>query len=501
MTARLQRRLGDGPLLVGADGTGLDAADCLGALHRRAGALVGRGVAAGERVAVLHPLSIDALILWWAIDHVGAVYVPLNPTWPPAMLRRVLTDRGVRRLLVEDPLADLARRAAAGTDVDVVDVADLHAPPGTAPPPAGRGPLDDCCIIHNSGRPGIFRGVRVSWAMLATMGANTVTHDPGVRRLAATPPCFMGTLVGVAGAVGGHGSVAVLPHLSAGELWPTLRDAGVGFASLIDPTLADLVGRPPSPGERDHHLRLVTASPAQRQLNATARARFGVHWIAGLAKSEVCGAIATTVDPGPEEGVGRCLAPYEGRIVDAAGRPVPPGTPGELRLRSGVAGALPAGYADDPAASAELWAGGWLHTGWRLSCDADGWLHAEGRVSMDAVVERRGGYMYVSDLEAIVGEATGATVVAVTTRPDTGTGTGTGPGTGTGTGPGPVLVAWLVGPTVADGALAGALHVALPTPLVPDVIAVVDRLPADPARAPLPPEARWLRPRTPQESP
>jgi hypothetical protein len=120
---------------------------------------------------------------------------------------------------------------------------------------------------------------------------------------------------------------------------------------------------------------------------------------------------------------------------------------------------------------------------------------------MDAVVERRGGYMYVSDLEAIVGEATGATVVAVTTRPDTGTGTGTGPGTGTGTGPGPVLVAWLVGPTVADEALAGALHAALPTPLVPDVIAVVDRLPADPARAPLPPEARWLRPRTPQESP
>jgi crotonobetaine/carnitine-CoA ligase len=469
-------------------------------------------------VAVLHPLSVDALILWWAIDHVGAVYLPLNPTWPPAMLRRVLVARGVRRLLVEAPLADLARRAVAGTGVDVVDVADLPAPPGAPPAPAGRGPLEDCCIVHNSGRPGIFRGVRVSWSMLSTMGANTVAPGPGARRLAATPPCFMGTLVGVAGAVGGSGSVAVLPRLSLDEFWPTLRDAGVGFASLIDPTLADLVGRAPSPAERDHRLRLVTASPAQRELNAAARARFGISWMAGLAKSEVCGAIATSVDPGPEEGVGRCLAPYEGRIVDAAGRPAAPGTAGELLLRSDVAGALPAGYADDPAASAALWADGWLHTGWRLSCDADGWLHADGGVSMDAVVERRGGYMYVSDLEAIVGEATGATGVRVVTRPDPapgdpgtrdpGTGDpGTGhPGTGhPGTGhPGtghPVVVAWIAGTTLRGDDLAVTLTAALPAPLVPDVAAVVDRLPDDPSRAPLPPGACRLRPDGPPKLP
>jgi hypothetical protein len=117
MTARLQRRLGDGPLLVGADGTGLDAADCLGALHRRAGALVGRGVAAGERVAVLHPLSIDALILWWAIDHVGAVYVPLNPTWPPSMLRRARSARGSSTSSRRTPRSVRTRRSIDGGHV------------------------------------------------------------------------------------------------------------------------------------------------------------------------------------------------------------------------------------------------------------------------------------------------------------------------------------------------------------------------------------------------
>jgi crotonobetaine/carnitine-CoA ligase len=497
IAAHLQRRLGDGPLLIQADGKHLDAAGCLEAVGPLAGALAQRRVGAGQRVAVLHPLSVDALLLWWAIDHLGAVYLPLNPSWPPAMLRRVLTARGVRRLLVEESLAGLAQRSVAGTGIEVIDVDDLHATPGAAPPPAGRGPFEDCCIVHNSGRPGIFRGVRASWRMLTTMGANTVAHDRTARRLAATPPCFMGTLVGVVGAVGGQGSVAVLPGLSPDTFWPALRAAEVNFASLIDPTLADLVRRPPSPGERDHHLRLVTASAAQRDLNLSARARFGISWVAGLAKTEACGAIATSTDPGPEEGVGRCLEPYEGRIVDAADAPVPPGTPGELVLRSRLEGALPAGYADDPEASAALWAGGWLHTGWRLTRDTEGWLHAEGPVSIDAVVERRGGYMFVADLEGLVGEATGASGVRIAARP--GSRIAARPRSRIATPSGsedagaPVIVAWLAGTALARTALVDALDAALPAALVPDVAAVVDRLPTDPAQAPLSPGAFWLR--------
>jgi crotonobetaine/carnitine-CoA ligase len=489
VAAHLHRRVGDGPLLVDTDGRQLDATDCLAAVGPLAGALALRGVAAGERVAVLQLLSVDALLLWWAIDHLGAVYLPLNPSWPPAMLRRVLTARGVRRLLVGEPLAVLAHRSAAGTDVEVVAVDDLDDPPDVAPPPAGRGPLEDCCIVHNSGRPGILRGVRASWRMLGTMGANTVAHDPTARRLAATPLCFMGTLVGVAGALGGNGSVAVLPRLCPDTFWPTVRAAGVNFASLIEPTLADLVGQAPSAEERDHHLRLVTAGPAQRELNATARARFGVSWVAGLAKTEVCGAIATGVDPGPEEGLGRCREPYEGRIVDAADEPVGPGVPGELVLRSHLEGALPAGYADDPTASAALWAGGWLHTGWRLSRDTGGWLHADGALSMDAVIERRGGYMFVSDLEALVGEATGATGVRVAPRP--GSEIASRPGS-TASGD-PVIVAWMAGATLTGPTLLAALQAALPAPLVPDVAVVVDRLPTDPAQTPLPPGAWWVR--------
>src|SRR3546814_15580685 len=54
------------------------------------------------------------------------------------------------------------------------------------------------------------------------------------------------------------------------------------------------------------------------------------------------------------------------RLVDDAGRPVPPGADGELLVRH--AGPDPrfgffSGYLKDPAASRQAWEGGWFHTG------------------------------------------------------------------------------------------------------------------------------------------
>ncbi|HEU0103399.1 MAG TPA: AMP-binding protein [Mycobacteriales bacterium] len=476
LTDVLRRRAPEDVLLVTADGTGLTAQQCLDRSTELAARLRAAGIGAGDRVATFQALSAEALLTWWALDRLGAVYLPLNPTWSERLARRVVLDRGPVAVLAEQPWLDLARRAAADTPTAAREAepltTGLATADGQAPhdlPEHVRGPLEDCCIVHNSGLPGIHHGVRTSLRSLLTQSSAMAAAHPDARVLVGASPCFAGVLLTVLGAVGARGSAALLPGLTREDFWPAVRRTGVTFAALLNPTTADLLAEPARPGDADSPLTLVAASSANEDVNRAALQRFGFHWTSGMAKTEVCGAVSTDLDPGPEQGMGRVREPFVGRIVDpVSGEEVAAGTTGELVLRCQVEGGLPAGYADDPAASAQLWRGGWLHTGWRVRQDAAGWLHADGELSVHPIVVKRAGYLFVDDLEAeIVGVGAGVTAARVATAP------GAGPLDD------PLVVAWVTGAVERDE-LVASLRAGLPAHLVPDHVVAVDALPAHP---------------------
>jgi crotonobetaine/carnitine-CoA ligase len=415
ITRRLADRAGDDVLIVTADGTGRTARDCRDEVARRAAALAALGVRPGDRVATLQALHPEALLTWWAIDRLGARFLPLNPLWTPRLAGRVVGDRGPVLLVADDALRGLADAAARGTTV--VGTAELDRASDEIPPHMPHGDLDDCAIVHNSGLPGIHHGVRTSARMLQVMSSNMVSTQRS-RVLVAAPTCFTGVLLTVYGAIASGGSVALLPGLTAETFWPAVRRAGVTSASMLNPTVADLLALPPSPRDRDHPLRLVGAPPGAPELNAQAVERFGIAWNSGLGKTEVCGAVVSDRNPAPGRGVGRVRAPFVGRVVDPGGATVDVDEPGELVLRSEVPGGLPPGYADDDAASAHLWRGGWMHTGWHVRRDAEGYVHTVGDASIHPIVVKRAGYMFAADLEAeIVGLGTGVAAARVETRP------------------------------------------------------------------------------------
>jgi crotonobetaine/carnitine-CoA ligase len=477
----LAARAADDVLLV-TDDEWLTAEICRRRVATLASALADLGVGAGDRIATLQALSVDAVLLWWALDRLGAVYVPLNPVWTPRLIRRVVHDREPAMLLIDAALRSIAERGAGDVPVDEAPrVATASPAARTEPATATRDPLADCAIVHNSGLPGIHHGMRVNARMLTVMGSAMAAAHPGDRVLVAGATCFMGTLASIHGAIANGGSVALLANLTPETFWPAMRRAGVTFAALLNPTLADLMARPESPSEdRNHPLRLITASSAQAELNDAGARRFGLHWMTGLAKTEVCGAVSTGLDPRPTDGVGRVRPPFTGRIVGIEdGQPVPTGTPGELVLRCDVAGGLPPGYADDPAASADLWRGGWMHTGWHLSQDAEGSLHPEGDLSVHPIVVKRAGYLFAADLEAeITAVGTGVTGARVATRP------------GADALADPTVIAWVTGELDPDG-LRTSLRAGLPAHLVPDLVVPVRELPAQPEPARVPAEA-WM---------
>ena len=104
-----------------------------------------------------------------------------------------------------------------------------------------------------------------------------------------------------------------------------------------------------------------------------------------------------TVPPSepPRRGaLGKPFVGVEIRLVDEAGREVPPGTPGEIAVRSG---AVMVGYWNDPEITASAVVDGWLRTGDIARRDEDGYYYFLGRTK-DMIV-RGGGNVGPGEVE------------------------------------------------------------------------------------------------------
>lgn len=101
------------------------------------------------------------------------------------------------------------------------------------------------------------------------------------------------------------------------------------------------------------------------------------------------------------------------RIVDAEMNEQPIGTPGECVVRGP---SVMSGYLDDPAATADVFAGGWLHTGDLLIRNPDGTVSYVDRKKY--LVKTGGENVYPAEVEAVISQMPEVQEVAVFGIPD-----------------------------------------------------------------------------------
>ena len=100
-------------------------------------------------------------------------------------------------------------------------------------------------------------------------------------------------------------------------------------------------------------------------------------------------------------------------LLDDAGQPVAPGSPGEICVRSPT---VMQGYLNAPEQTAEALAGGWLHTGDVATMDDEGRLFIVDR-KKDMIVS--GGFnVYTREVEDVISAMSGVAMVAVFGIPD-----------------------------------------------------------------------------------
>ncbi|MGK3989851.1 amino acid adenylation domain-containing protein [Sorangium sp. So ce136] len=318
------------------------------------------GVGQGALVAVFLDRSLDLLVALLAILKAGAVYMPMDPSFPRDRLAFMLEDSGARVVLTEARLAGDLPPGAARVVVLDRERAEIEGAPAERPrgvPSDGR-----AYVLYTSGSTGKPKGVQITHGALGNF-LLSMAREPGLspedRLLAVTTisfdiaglelylPLCVGASVEIVSREVASDGVALLAAIGRSgatclqatpATWWSLLEAGLGPGALRK----ILCGGEALPREL-----------AERLLRTGAE----VWNLYGPTETTIWSA-ASRVRLSPRDGrggeaacpIGRPIANTQIYLLDREARPVPIGVPGELYIGGD---GLSIGYLDRPGLTAE----------------------------------------------------------------------------------------------------------------------------------------------------
>lgn len=416
-------RRGDKPIVVFEDDAGNVRSLAYGEFAQRVNALanafVRRGVAAGDKIALMMTNCPDFLVAWFAINQAGAVMVPVNALYAADELRYLLQSSDSVAFVCEPRFVPLYRdvqadcpavriRILGRTDRAEEGFELLDALYDSEPRTADVVPLPPDApsqILYTSGTTSRPKGAMISHrasivqgiAISSLFGMNE--HD----RMCVVLPLFHvnAQYVGVVPTLTVGGTVVLLEQFSARRFWQQVRTHRCTLMSIVPMLLRTMLAQPPDPDDRRHDVRVsFYALPTTDEEWDGFEARFGVQLIEGYGLSEtlgICTSNPVTHGRVKRHCIGLPVLGREVRVVDDRGRDQPPGEVGRILVRGAP---LFSGYYKNPEATAACLSDGWLDTGDNGSLDEDGYLHFFDR-SKD-VIKRAGENIAATEVERVL---------------------------------------------------------------------------------------------------
>jgi fatty-acyl-CoA synthase len=389
---------------------------------RAAALLLSRGIAAGDRVAILCRNRIAFFELLFACARIGAILVPLNWRMPPAELAGLVADSAPALVFhgAEDEIAATSLGLPAiALDRDYEALIEACAP---APGLRAAWPADGIWyLLYTSGTTGRPKGViytfRMALANYVNIGAaiglrstDTVLnflplfHTAGIN-LHTLPTLIEG------------GRVLVAPGFDADQVVALLEEERLDTFFGVPTVYQALLDHPGFIAAPLDHVRHWSCGGAAlpRALAERARAA-GLRICAGMGMTETgpTAFLAAPEDAWERPGsVGKPQLLVSARVVDESGNDVADGQVGELLF--GGPGVTP-GYWNAPEATrAAFTPDGWLRTG-DLACrDCDGFWSIAGR--RKEMFVSGGENVYPAEVENVLAAHPAVTEAAVIATP------------------------------------------------------------------------------------
>ncbi len=408
---------------------------------RMCGALAGLGVGQGDRVALHLPNIPQYIIAYYAVLHLGAVVVNVNPMYTVPELKHVLELTKPKLFVTFDMVLEGVRQLAREVDMPAVVVTrptdfidgfgvstaqDLDLSQGwlhfsellngsteAKMPKVQIEPEDPAVIIFTGGTTGTPKGATLSHA---NMVAATVVINAWGRATEHMARLEDKVVIGLMPFFHAYGQICVLnyamyslctivlvPRFDIDELMNIL--AGQEVVSFFPgvPTIMNAIVSHPRTVELElgKRLQLLNSGAAPMPVELIEKVNdlginFGEGW--GMSETTSLGIATPLMGRHKPGSIGIPFPDCDIRLVDPdSGEEVAQGQPGELLFKGPL---VMQGYWDNPQETAEAVIDGWLHTGDIAQMDQDGYLYIVDR-KKDMIIA--GGYnVYPREIDEVL---------------------------------------------------------------------------------------------------
>ncbi|ETS84687.1 hypothetical protein PFICI_02712 [Pestalotiopsis fici W106-1] len=251
------------------------------------------GVKKGEMVALDGPNSPEWLMLWLAVEGIGATSAFINHNLTATSLKHSVELGKPRFLLADATITNLVSPIEAGLEASGIKT--LYYSPEflqsfkdteNLPKELRQkiSPLAVSCLIYTSGTTGLPKGTIMDRAREIRLTSQSPEHvmplKPGDRMYTCLP-MFHGA---------GHG-LCVLPCIGAGAtvvlsrkfshrtFWPEVHSSQANIIQYVGELCRYLVNAPPTPLDKGHNVTIAWGNGMRPDVWETFRERFGIECI------------------------------------------------------------------------------------------------------------------------------------------------------------------------------------------------------------------------------
>ena len=385
-------------------------------VRQLAGGFHEQGVGRGDHVAVWMFDSKEAILTFFAINYLGAVFVPMNTAYKGQVLSHVLNVSDAKVLVAHGQLLERLGEVDVAQIEKAISLGDGGLPPAIAgvdfstvestsaePPELDRPiePWDVQSIIFTSGTTGPSKGVLSSYLHIFTnAGPETWHFVTGEDRFLINMPIFhIGGMGVIFVMLCRGGSIAVMDGFDTEKFWPFVRQSKTTAFFLLGVMTTFLLKQEPSDDDKNHDVRLAFMVPLTETCTEFYE-RFGIDVYTIFNMTEISSPIVSEPNPTKRGTCGKKRDGVDVRLVDENDCEVAPGEIGEMIVRTDRPWGMNSGYYKNPEATAEAWRNGWFHTGDCFRQDSEGYFYFVDR--MKDAMRRRGENISSFEVEAEV---------------------------------------------------------------------------------------------------
>ncbi len=400
---------------------------------RVANALVGAGVAPGDRVAVLAKNCPEFYEIVFGCNKIGAIVVGLNWRLAAPEIGAIVADSSPALVVVGSTERDLLTAADVPSELQVVGLGSAYeswiAAASTVDPGGVGAPEDVALLLYTSGTTGVPKGVMLTnggMSFTGRIGAETWGMTAASVNLVAMPLFHIGGIGYGLSTMAQGGHTVLMREVDTVAIIAAIAEYGVTHSFFVPAVIQLLLATPGVEDADLASLELLTygASPIGDAVLRRAIEVFGCGFMQVYGMTETSG---TVVALRPQDhhadgdqsyllrSCGQALPWVDLRVIDPNTlSDVAQGSVGEIWLRSGM---VTAGYWNKPKESSEAIVDGeWLRTGDAAYQDASGYVYLFDRFK-DMIVSG-GENVYPAEVENVLHDHPAVGEVAVIGVPD-----------------------------------------------------------------------------------